>query len=198
MERDKHHFHHLSPHLQLFDLTKTYFLIAGMTGVNPFVATGSVMLARFEVQVALQYEIDIRDIGDSFTTGYIPYGTKVPTPAMYPQDFYGTEAVSLASKSILNDTTAAQSYRANYGFLPATTGPSIVACDGAISDVYYSGTILSEAFRNLTKLLTNGTDNYCATAQEDSAVLEPFMRATTAGFVDFARIIVMRTASDFD
>ena len=49
------------------------------------------MLARFEVQVALQYEFDIRDIGDSFTTGYIPYGTKVPTPAMYPQDFYGTE-----------------------------------------------------------------------------------------------------------
>lgn len=49
------------------------------------------MLAHFEVQVALQYEFDIRDIGDNFTIGYIPYGTKVPAPAMYPQDFYGTE-----------------------------------------------------------------------------------------------------------
>ena len=29
-------------------------------------------------------------------------------------------------------------------------------------------------------------------------MLEAFMRATTAGFVDFARIIIMRTASDFD
>ncbi|KAK4691042.1 hypothetical protein P7C71_g5878, partial [Lecanoromycetidae sp. Uapishka_2] len=194
----------------LFDLKKTYFLIAGIAGVNPNVATtGSVMLARFEVQVALQYEFDIRDIGDNFTTGYIPYGTKVPAPGMYPQDFYGTEvfevnaalrdiAVSLASKATLNDTTAAQDYRANYLMAAAKSGPSVVACDGATSDVYYSGNILSEAFGNYTTLLTNGTGNYCSTAQEDSAMLEALMRADVAGKVDFGRTIVMRTAADFD
>lgn len=76
----------------LFDLKKTYFLIAGIAGVNPHVATtGSVMISRFEVQVALQYEFDIRDIGDNLTTGYIPYGTMKPAPAEYPQYIYGTE-----------------------------------------------------------------------------------------------------------
>lgn len=73
-----------------FDLKKTYFLIAGIAGVNPEVATtGSVLFARFEVQVALQYEFDIRDIGSNFSTGYIPYGVKVP--GEYPTAIYGTE-----------------------------------------------------------------------------------------------------------
>ena len=35
-------------------------------------------------------------------------------------------------------------------------------------------------------------------AQEDNATLEALLRATVAGLVDFARIIVMRTAGDMD
>ena len=76
----------------MFDLTETYFLIAGIAGVNPHeVSTGSVTLARFEVQVAQQYQIDIRDLGLNFSTGYIPYKTKLPAPAEFPQGIYGTE-----------------------------------------------------------------------------------------------------------
>ena len=36
------------------------------------------------------------------------------------------------------------------------------------------------------------------TAQEDNAALKALLRATVAGLIDFARIIVMRTASDMD
>ena len=36
------------------------------------------------------------------------------------------------------------------------------------------------------------------TAQEDSAILKVLLCATVAGLVDFARIIVMRNASDMD
>ena len=73
-----------------FDLKKTYFLIAGIAGIDPNVgSTGSVTFARFEVQVALQYEFDIRDIGTNFSTGYIPYGAKEPLE--YPALIYGTE-----------------------------------------------------------------------------------------------------------
>ena len=75
---------------KVFDLTHTYFLIAGIAGINPARATtGSVTFARFEVQVALQYEFDIRDIGNNFSTGYIPYGTHEPNA--YPTLIYGTE-----------------------------------------------------------------------------------------------------------
>jgi len=68
----------------------------------------------------------------------------------------------------------------------------------AQTQVYYSGNLLSSAFGNFTNLVTNGTGNYCTTAQEDNATLEAMLRAAVQGLVDFSRMIVMRTASDFD
>ncbi|KAG6890224.1 hypothetical protein C0995_010237 [Termitomyces sp. Mi166 len=199
-------------HSSSFDLTKTYFMIAGIAGVNPKIATtGSVTFARYAVQVALQYEFDARDKPADFSTGYVPQGSFRPDE--YPAELYGTEvfevndalrklAVGFAKQAILNDTVAAQQYRANYQTNPAFTlgaeGPSVVECDTATADTYWSGTLLSEAFENTTTLFTNGTGVYCTTQQEDNATLESLMRAAMAGLVDFSRIIVMRTASDFD
>jgi len=196
----------------LFNFTKTYFFIAGIAGVNPEVATlGSVTFARFAVSVALQYEFDAREIPDNFTTGYVPQGSTFPSE--YPQSIYGTEvfevndalrqmAISWASTAALNDSTAAQAYRANYASTAAykagSMGPSVVGCDTATSDVYFSGNLLSEAFQNTTALYTNGSGIYCTTAQEDTATLEGLLRGAVANKTDFSRIIVMRTASDFD
>ena len=54
----------------LFDFTKTYFMIAGIAGVSPKVATlGSVTFAKYAVSVELQYEFDAREIPANFTTG---------------------------------------------------------------------------------------------------------------------------------
>ncbi|KAI9782807.1 MAG: hypothetical protein M1839_004558 [Geoglossum umbratile] len=194
----------LSP---VFNLTQTYFLIAGIAGINPEVATiCSVTFARFAVQVALQFEFDAREIPTNFSTGYVPFGAVSPNE--YPTILYGTEvfevnnrlrqlAIEFAKTAALADSSAAQSYRAAYTG-PASEPPTIVSCDVATSDVYYSGTLLSQAFANTTKLFTNGTGNYCSTAQEDNATLEALMRGAMNNLVDFSRIIVMRTASDFD
>lgn len=100
------------------------------------------------------------------------------------------------------DSEAAATYRANYAttnaYKAGSQAPGLVGCDIATSDVYYSGALLSEAFDNTTKLFTNGTGNYCTTAQEDNATLEALLRAAVFNLTDFSRIIVMRTASDFD
>jgi len=195
-----------------FNFSQTYFMIAGIAGVNPEVATlGSVTFAKYAVQVALQYEFDAREMPENFTTGYVPLGATAP--GQYPTSIYGTEvfevnealrdlAIAFANTAGLNDSDAAVSYRAKYAavesFAAGATGPSVVACDVATSDVYYSGTLLSEAFANTTQLYTNGSGIYCTTAQEDNASLEAFLRAAVSGRIDFSRIIVMRTASDFD
>lgn len=195
-----------------FDLTTTYTMVAGIAGVSPKVTTlGSVTFARYAIQVALAYEFDAREIPANFTTGYIPLGATAPSE--YPQNIYGTEvfelnaalrdlAVDFASSAALNDSDAAIAYRAKYApdeeYKAATAGPSVVGCDVATSDVYYSGTLLSEAFENISTLFTNGSGQYCTTAQEDNATLEALTRSARAKLIDFARIIVMRTASDFD
>jgi purine nucleoside permease len=198
-------------HSPLFDLTSTYFMTAGIAGVNPEVATiGSVTFARFAVQVALQHEFDVRDIPGNYTTGYIPIGST--SPSEYPQSIYGTEvyevnqnlqqlAANFARNASLNDSAEAVVYRANYIsdlYTSARQTPGVFECDVATSDVYYSGRLLGEAFYNYTTLATNGSGVYCTTAQEDNAVLEALLRAARAKLVDFSRIIVMRSASNFD
>ena len=142
---------------------------------------------------------------------YVPQGSTDPTE--YPQSIYGTEvfevndnlrqlAIDFAKTAMLNDSTDAMAYRAHYASTSAyeagSQAPSVVGCDTATSDVYFSGALLSEAFENTTKLFTNGSGVYCTTAQEDTATLEALLRGAIANLTDFSRIIVMRTASDFD
>jgi purine nucleoside permease len=191
-----------------FDLRSTYFLFAGIAGVNPRRATlGSVALARYAVQVALQYEIDPRSLPNDWPTGYIPFGRDFPLE--YPTITYGTEVFELdsglrdaayqwASSAVLADDERADAYRCKYAdmgpsFSAAVAPPSVVRCDTATSDVYYSGTALAESFENATTMWTNGTGVYCMTAQEDNANLEVMVRAAIDNLVDFSRIVVMRT-----
>lgn len=157
-----------------FYFKKTYFMIAGIAGVNPEVATlGSVGIARYAISVALQYEFDAREMPANFSTGYVPYG--VTAPGKYPTTIYGTEvfevntalrdlAVEFASTAVLNDSATAQAYRANYAsasaYAAGAAPPSVVKCDVATSDVYYSGALLSKAFGNFTTLMTNGSGLY--------------------------------------
>ncbi|OAQ63581.1 purine nucleoside permease [Pochonia chlamydosporia 170] len=196
-----------------FDFRQTYFLFAGIAGANPHHATiGSVAIARYAVQVALQYEIDPRSLPQDWPTGYISYGRDYPL--QYPSVIYGTEvfevndnlrqaAFALASKSRLSDQNGPREYRSKYsggGYRDAvaTRAPSVVRCDIATSDVYYSGTKLAVAFENTTELWTNGSGIYCMSAQEENATLEVMVRAAIEGVVDFARIILLRSGSNFD
>ncbi|KAJ6168863.1 hypothetical protein N7497_001706 [Penicillium chrysogenum] len=183
----------------LFDLTQTYFFVAGIAGINPMKATtASATFARYAIQVALQYEIDLRELPSNFSTGYIAQGTEFP--GQYPTSIYGTEvfelnadlrtiAANFARKANLSDSATAQAYRARYktpsGKYKAATLPPY-------------GNILGSVFENTTKVLTNGTGNYCATAQEDNATFEVLLRSSIHKLTDFSRIIVMRTASDFE
>ncbi|EAW11722.1 purine-nucleoside phosphorylase [Aspergillus clavatus NRRL 1] len=197
----------------LFDLTHTYFLIAGIAGISPKAATiGGVTFARYAVQVALQYEIDLRDLPANATSPYFPQGAK--KPGEYPGAIYGTEvfevnadlrsiAASFARTADLADSDTAKRYRSNYAtadgiYAAGTQAPSVVECDVSTTDVFFSGSTLDEIFEDTLTVWTNGTGSYCSTAQEDNATLEALLRAAKHRRVDFARIIVMRTGSNFD
>ena len=62
-----------------FDLTKTYFLISGIAGVDPAQGTlGSAHWARFAVDGGLQNEIDAREAPADWNTGYLEIGAAAP------------------------------------------------------------------------------------------------------------------------
>lgn len=194
----------LSP---VFDLSKTFFLVAGIAGISPLQGSiGDVTFARFAVQI-LEYEVDARDLPSNWTTGYFNYGTD--EPGQYPGNIYGTEvfelnenlrdrALQLAQQAFLyNGSAKNEEFRLTYNYAPANRTPMAIACDTLTGDTYWFGETFDETFTNYTKLMTNGTGNYCSTQQEDNATLEALMRAAMYGLVDFSRIVLMRSASDF-
>jgi len=198
----------------LFDLRETYFIIAGIAGVNPRMGTlGTVAFARYAVQVDLQYEFDSREVPADWVTGYVPLGAT--HPSQYPSQFYGTEifalneelcclAQNLAEKAKLRESETAAAYAALYtaepndAFRPATLPPSVIQGDVATSDVFFHGPHITLGVDNYCRLLTKGQAKYTMAAQEDNGTLAALMRAARVGKVDFSRVILLRSGSNFD
>src|ERR1700688_4166909 len=62
-----------------FDLTKAYWLVAGIAGIDPADASlGSAAWAEWVVDGDLAHEIDAREIPAGWKTGYVPLRKSVP------------------------------------------------------------------------------------------------------------------------
>lgn len=198
----------LSP---LFELSKTYFLIAGIAGGEPkYTTLGGVTFSKYAVQAALEYQVSYQEFiktNPNWTSGYFAYGTD--NPWTYPGNVYGTEVFELNEKlrdravelaltaELANGTEANAKFRKLYNETAARSLPTVTKCDGLTSDNYFFGNVLGDYFSYYAKLMTNGSAHYCATAQEDNASLEAFTRLDKYGLADFSRVVVMRTISDF-
>ncbi|MBP0616464.1 purine-nucleoside phosphorylase [Jiella mangrovi] len=190
------------------DLSKTYFLIAGIAGVDPADGTtGSAHWARYAVDGGLQWEIDARELPKDWKTGLFGFFTKAPGEK--PSSTYGTEvyhlnealtdkAFALSKDVELADDDTAKAYRANYAAAPATDAPIVSICDTVSGDTWWHGKSFSDAMNDWAKLLTDGKANYCTTQQEDNATLAAFSRGAEMGRIDMDRIAILRTASNFD
>ncbi|RBR15941.1 uncharacterized protein FIESC28_07143 [Fusarium coffeatum] len=198
----------------LFDLKKSYFILTGIAGVNPKRATiGSVAFARFAVQVDTQLEFDAREVPSEWGSGYVPMGADKPD--QFPGIVHGSEvfelntalrdyAFSVAKSVTLEDSTVAAENRAlwknspNDVFQAATQKPSVLEGDVLSSNTFWHGHRISEAMERVTRVYTAGQAEYTMTAQEDNALLAGLLNAALQGKVDFSRILLIRSASNFD
>ncbi|TKC92402.1 purine nucleoside permease [Trinickia terrae] len=191
-----------------FDLRQTYFLIAGIAGIDPAQGTlGSAAWAKYLVDFGIQWELDGREIPRGWKTGYLGINTK--SPGEKPPLDYRTEvfqlnaqladtAFALSRNVALSDSKEAQAARAKFRYAPANQPPTVIQCDTLASDNWWSGTLLGQRARDWTKLLTDGKGVYCTTQQEDNATYEALTRAANAHRVDLNRVAVLRAGSDFD
>lgn len=192
----------------LFDLSKTYFLIAGIAGVDPADGTlGSAHWARFAIDGGLQNAIDSREIPGDWATGYLAIGASRPGEKVelkYGSEIYRLnedllqKAYGLTKAVELADGDAAKAYRARYGAAPANAAPGVSICDTVSMDTWWHGSKHGAAMEAWAKMITNGEANYCTTQQEDNATLTALRRGADANLLDFDRIAVLRTASNFD
>ncbi|WP_062015229.1 purine nucleoside permease [Aureimonas sp. AU4] len=191
-----------------FDLSQTYFLIAGIAGVDPDDGTlGSAHWARYAVDGGLRHDIDARQIPAGWSSGALALGAKAPgekatwgskTELYELNEGLLQRAYALSKDVELLDGDEAKSYRANYGKGPGSAAPVVSICDTLSSDTYWHGKRLADAMAELVKAATDGKGNYCTTQMEDNATLTALQRGDMAGLLRFDRVALLRTASNFD
>ena len=192
----------------LFDLEKSYILIAGIAGVDPADGTlGSAHWARFAVDGGLRHEIDPRQIPSDWPDGVVALGAKRPgekagwgsaTEVYKLNEKLANKALALTSGVELADSDEAKAYRAAYKVAPGNAAPAVSICDTLSTDTYWHGSMTAKSMGEWVSLLTDGAGNYCTTQMEDNATLTSLQRGAEAGLLQFDRIALLRTASNFD
>ena len=191
-----------------FDLRKAYWIVAGIAGVDPADASlGSAAWAEWVVDGDLGYEIDAREIPADWSTGFVPLGKSKPYEPPRTEDrgeMYHLNAAltdwafHLTEHVELSDTPEMQNDRARYASANARRPPFVLKGDTISSSTFFSGVKMSEWANQWVKYHTGGQGNYVTTGMEDTGTLSSLQMLAKAGLVDWNRILVLRTASDFD
>ncbi len=195
-----------------FDLSKSYWLIAGIAGLDPADASvGSAVWTDYAVEGDLGHEIDAREIPADWKTGYIPIRKKKPYELpLQPADervdnCYQLNpgllhwAYELTKDTPLIENTAVREFRARYSDHPkALQSPSVLIGSNLASSTYWHGKLLNAWANDWVAYYTEGRGNYMTTAMEDTGTLRALTNLTHAGRTDVNRVLLLRTGSNFD
>jgi len=193
-----------------FDLSKAYWVIAGIGGGDPAdVSLGSAVWASHVIDGDIGYEIDAREIPADWTTGFVPLRKSKPyelpvksqldgemytlNPALVSWAFQLTRNVPLA------DSDEIRSYRARYtGFPNALKPPFVTVGDTMSAGTFWHGSRMDEWANAWTRYYTGGQGNFMIAAMEDTGTLQALTFLNQAGRVDMNRVLVLRTVSNYD
>ena len=193
-----------------FDLTKAYWVVAGIAVVDPEDASlGSAAWAEWVLDGDLGYEIDAREIPKDWKTGFVPLRMSVPYEQPRSSDKQSQSnfhvqpalvnwAVRLTQSVALQDTEAMQKERMKFISANARRPPFVLKGDTISSSTFWHGKLLNQWANDWMKYHTDGQGNYVTTGMEDTGTLQSLEFLSKAKRVDLNRVLVLRTASDFD
>jgi len=99
----------------------------------------------------------------------------------------------------LADSDEIRAARARFkGFVNAQKPPFVAEGDAMSGSTFWHGARMDEWANAWTRYYTGGTGNFMVTAMEDTGTLQALTFLAQAGRVDFQRVMVLRTVSNFD
>jgi purine nucleoside permease len=193
-----------------FDLTHAYWIVAGVAGVDPKIASvGSAAWARYIVDGDLEQEMDIRDAPPGWPTGVIPNGHLTPyePPARQSHNNQGIILYELnrpfvdwayaRTKDIaLADDPKLVAIRAPYGGLAARP-PFVLEGDALMSARFWYGPHMNEWAERWTDYYTAGKGQFAMSAEEDAGIMQGLTQLSGAGRADLKRVLILRSGSDY-
>ena len=191
-----------------FDLSHAYWIVAGIAGASPERASlGSAVWTRWVVDGDLGYEIDGREIPPDWTTGYVPLrkGEPFEEPAapldgqVYALNQSLAEwAFNLTHATPLPDSDHLKEIRGNFDGAAAGKPPFVTMGDELSSSTYWHGKLFDAWAAEWVRYFTGGKGEFATTAMEDTGTLQSLLFLSQAGRVDFNRVMVLRTVSNYD
>jgi purine nucleoside permease len=191
-----------------FDLTKAYWIVAGISGINPARGSlGSAAWAEWVVDGDLAREIDAREIPSDWKTGYLPLRGSTP----YEQPLNADEgevyhldaslvdwAYRLTKDVPLADSDDMKTARAGYTEENARRPPFVLKGDTISSGTFWHGKLLNDWAIDWVRYQTAGKGDFVTTAMEDTGTLQSLTFLAKSGRVNLSRVLVLRTASNYD
>lgn len=195
-----------------FDLRKSYWLVAGIAGIDPADGSlGSAIWANYVIDGDLAHEIDPREAPADWPTGYFPLQRTRPYEKPRPPDRTSDVLVfrlnpglvewafQLTQATQLPDNAQMKERRDAYvGFPQAQRPPFVLKGDNLASSTFWHGAKLNAWANAWVRYYTDDLGNYVTTAMEDTGTLHALTLLTRAGRADVQRALVLRTASNFD
>jgi len=191
-----------------FDLSKAYWLVAGIAGIDPNDASvGSAAWAEYLVDADLAHEIDAREIPADWPTGYFarytkkPYDPNKPKPTgeMFRLNPALTEWAYQLTKDIdLGDSATLQHVRAPYsGYPNAQKPPFVLKGDNLAGMTYWHGKLLNDWANGWVDYWSDGQGEFVTSAMEDTGTLQSLTYLDKSGKVDKNRVMVLRSGSNY-
>lgn len=196
-----------------FDLSRAYWLLGGIAGVNPNVASlGSVAWADFVVGGVMR-SIDPREKPADWPYGFLVNGATRPnTPRdskngklwgsvrlSYPLNHRLTEwAYELTRNISLVETDEMRVEKAKWNGVENAMRPAFVLRgDSFASDVFWHGELLNQFATDWVRLNTDGKGRFAMSDMEDAGMMESLWRLSHINRVDYDRIMVLRYGSNY-
>ena len=191
-----------------FDLSHAYWLVAGIGGIDPQQGSlGSAVWSDWVVDGDIAHEIDPREAPRDWPTGYVPL--RKSTPYEQPRtDENGIAfhlntplvswAYNLTRDQKLPDTAEMRERRQGFAGEAARQPPFVLRGDNLSASTFWHGKLLNAWAREWVRYQTGGKGTYAICGMEDTGTLQSLTWLDRAGLVDVNRVLVLRTASNYD
>jgi purine nucleoside permease len=192
-----------------FDLSKAYWLMAGIAGVDPKAGSiGSAAWSDWVVDGDPIYEIDDREIIKGWPWGLYAANSNGPGEKGDHAGASGMAwrlepgltrwAYDLTRDVPLPDNAKLAADRAGYPEEPAAQKPPHVFVGASLGTVrFWHGELRTRWARDWIRVQTDGAGVFAMTDGEDQAVLDTLDLFARDGRVDKRRVLVLRTASNY-